>query len=68
MKQRLLCSMLLALCVLGVEAAVPGVYDVRDYGAKGDGKALDHVAINKAIEAATRNGGGQVLLTAGTYL
>ena len=27
-------------------------YNVRDYGAKGDGKVLDHTAINKAIEAA----------------
>ena len=68
MKRRLLFSMLLALCVLGVQAAVTGAYDVRDFGAKGDGKALDHMAINKAIEAATKDGGGQVVLTAGTYL
>lgn len=68
MKQRLLCSMMLILCVLGVQAAMLGVYNVRDYGAKGDGNALVHVAINKAIEAATKDGGGQVVLTAGTYL
>lgn len=68
MKQRLLCSMVLALCVLGVQAAVAGVYDARDYGAKGDGKTLDHAAINKAIDAANNDGGGQVVLTAGTYL
>ena len=68
MKRRLLFSILLALCVLGVQAAVTGAYDVRDFGAKGDGKALDHMAINKAIEAATKDGGGQVVLTAGTYL
>ncbi len=68
MKRRLLFSMLLALCVLGVQAAVTGAYDVRDFGAKGDGKALDHMAINQAIEAATKDGGGQVVLTAGTYL
>ena len=49
-------------------AAAPGVYDVRDYGAKGDGTTLDHRAINKAIEAATAGGGGQVVLSAGTYL
>ena len=49
-------------------AAAPGVYDVRDYGAKGDGTTLDHGAINKAIEAATAGGGGQVVLSAGTYL
>lgn len=60
--------MMLILCVLGVQAAMLGVYNVRDYGAKGDGNALVHVAINKAIEAATKDGGGQVVLTAGTYL
>ena len=60
--------MVLALCVLGVQAAVAGVYDARDYGAKGDGKTLDHAAINKAIDAANNDGGGQVMLSAGTYL
>jgi len=53
--------------LLAIEAAAH-VYDVRDYGAKGDGKTLDHGAINAAIEAATRAGGGQVVLPAGTYL
>ena len=32
MKQRLLCSMLLALCFFGTQAAVPGAYDVCDDG------------------------------------
>ena len=49
-------------------AAATGVFNVRDYGAKGDGKTLDSPAINAAIEAAVRDGGGQVLLPAGTYL
>ena len=51
--------------------ACPGmasVYNVRDYGAKGDGTTLDSPAINAAIEAAVKDGGGQVLLPAGTYL
>ena len=43
-------------------------YNVRDYGAKGDGKVLDHTAINKAIDACTAGGGGQVVVPAGTYL
>jgi hypothetical protein len=41
---------------------------VRDFGAVGDGKALDTAAINQAIEACTTAGGGQVLLPPGTYL
>ena len=44
------------------------VYNVRDFGAKGDGQALDHEAINRAIEAAVAGGGGQVLVPAGNYL
>ena len=61
----MLCSVLLALVALVCQARV---YDVKDFGAKGDGKTLDHVAINKAIETATSEGGGQVVVPAGTYL
>lgn len=43
-------------------------YNVRDFGAKGDGKTLDSHAINEAIEAAARAGGGTVSFPAGTYL
>lgn len=43
------------------------VHNVRDYGAKGDGKAIDSPAINAAIEAAAKEGGGTVFLPAGTY-
>lgn len=44
-----------------------GVFDVKKFGAKGDGKALDSPAINKAIDAAAAAGGGTVLFTAGAY-
>jgi len=44
------------------------IYNVRNYGAKGDGKTLDHLAINKAIDACVVRGGGTVLLPTGTYL
>lgn len=44
------------------------VYNVKDYGAKGDGVQLDSDAINQAIDAAAANGGGTVFLPAGTYL
>jgi len=42
-------------------------YDVRSFGATGDGKTIDTPAINKAIEAAANAGGGTVLFPAGTY-
>jgi polygalacturonase len=47
---------------------VAGIYDVRSFGAAGDGKTLDSPAINKAIETAAAAGGGTVRFPAGTYL
>lgn len=44
------------------------IYDVRSFGAKGDGKSLDTPAINKAIDAAAAIGGGTVIFSAGRYL
>jgi len=41
---------------------------VRDFGAAGDGKALDTPAINRAIDAAAAAGGGTVWFSSGTYL
>lgn len=43
-------------------------YNVRNYGAIGDGKNLDSPAIDKAIQTAADAGGGTVYLPAGTYL
>lgn len=42
-------------------------FNVREFGATGDGKTLDSLSINKAIAAAAAVGGGTVHLPAGTY-
>ena len=52
----------------GSAGASPAVFDVRTYGASGDGKTIDTPAINRAIEAAAAAGGGTVLFPAGAYL
>jgi len=49
-------------------SAAQGIFDIRTYGAVGDGKAVDSPAINKAIEAAAAAGGGTVLFPPGTWL
>ena len=43
------------------------MYNIRDYGAKGDGKTLDTAALQSAIDACTRDGGGRVLVPAGIF-
>ena len=47
--------------------AVGSIYDVRSFGAAGDGKTIDSPAINRAIEAAANAGGGTILFPSGTY-
>jgi polygalacturonase len=44
-----------------------GAYDIRSFGAVGDGKTIDTAAVNRAIEAAAASGGGTVRFPAGTY-
>lgn len=43
-------------------------YDVREFGAKGDGKTVDTPAVNRAIAAVAAAGGGTLVFPAGTYL
>jgi len=44
-----------------------GIFSVREFGAVGDGNAIDTPAVNRAIDAAAAAGGGTVLFPAGTY-
>ena len=55
----------LILTLLPLHAAV---FDVTAFGAKGDGKTLDHEAIRKAVDAASAAHGGTVYFPPGTYL
>jgi len=43
-------------------------YNVKKYGAVGDGVHLDNIAINKAIDDCAAHGGGSVSIPAGKYL
>jgi hypothetical protein len=44
------------------------LYNVRDFGAKGDGNTLDTIAIQKAIDACHNDNGGTVVIPAGNFL
>jgi polygalacturonase len=69
-RRRFIAGMVL-LSAVGVgplRAQEAGTFNVRSFGAKGDGKALDTAAINRAIAAAADAGGGRVHFPAGEYL
>jgi hypothetical protein len=46
----------------------PRIFDVKAFGATGDGRTLDTPAINRAIDECSATGGGAVYLAPGTYL
>jgi polygalacturonase len=50
------------------EHAKAGVYNVREFGAVGDGETPDTEAIQAAINACAESGGGMVLVPPGTWL
>jgi hypothetical protein len=45
-----------------------GTYNIRDFGAKGDGITLDNVAVQAAIDECNKNQGGTVLVPAGVFV
>ena len=68
--------MLAVLSLLVVVVACPGAaasgpanaWDARAYGARADGRTLDTKAIQAAIDACAKAGGGTVHLTGGVFL
>ena len=43
-------------------------YNIRDFGAKGDGSTLDTAAVQAAIDACNKDQGGTVLVPAGVFV
>lgn len=62
--RQLLYTLFLCSQVFMTAAADLPVFNILDYGARGDGKTNDAAAIQKTIDAAAAAGGGQVLFPA----
>lgn len=66
--KRLLSVILCVLMSVEMSHAQTVSFNVKDYGARGNGKRLDSPAIQRAIDACHRAGGGTVIVPPGTYL
>ena len=60
--------MLLAVITYLASTVSAASHSVRDFGAVGDGKTLDTVAIQNALDTVANDGGGEVLIPAGRYI
>ena len=60
-------SLILAIVLTTSAAGEANNYDLRRFGAVGDGKTLDTQAIQKAIEKCAKDGGGTVIFRQGVY-
>lgn len=53
---------------LDASEAMHAVFDVRTFGAVGDGRTLNTAAIQKAVDACAASGGGEVLVAGGKFV
>jgi polygalacturonase len=67
LSRRIAVAVLMAWMGAGAARAEPRIFLGNDYGAKGDGKSLNTVSIQRAIDAAAA-AGGTVALKPGIYL
>ena len=61
-------AVLMGVLAAGATGAQTDNYNVRDYGAKADGKTDDTAAFQSALDAAGKAGGGTVYAPRGNYL
>jgi polygalacturonase len=63
-KKRILVVLLINMLIISINAQ----FEVKKFGAVGDGKTLDTKSIQSAINKANSEGGGVVDISSGTYL
>lgn len=69
MKRTLICALFLAAGSVGLRAAEPAApFNVRQFGATGDGHTKDTAALQQALDACAAAGGGVVIVPPGVYL
>jgi exo-poly-alpha-galacturonosidase len=64
----LLIGLLFLFTVPGVSVGAPRTYDITKFGALGDGKTLNTLNIQKAIDDCYKDGGGVVVVPKGRFI
>ena len=59
---------LILVIFLSIASLRGETYDIKSFGAVGDGKTINTLAIQKAIDKCRDNGGGTVLIPRGTFI
>jgi parallel beta-helix repeat protein len=62
------CIITLFIFCICLTVSAQKIFDIKKYGAVGDGKTLNTKAIQKAIDAANKNKGGRVVFSKGEFL
>jgi hypothetical protein len=62
------CVLLLSLGMKSDIVSAPLQWDIRDYGARGDGKTVNTIFIQKAVNACYAAGGGTVVVPSGMFI
>lgn len=69
MKQQPLIKLIITVLALAINTGLYAAdFNIKDYGATGDGITLNTLAIQKAIDACTKSGGGKVIFPEGRFL
>ncbi len=70
MYSKISCSLIVALLMFVADACINNsrIYNITDFGARGDGKKINTKSINEAVRKCSNEGGGTVVIPRGKFI
>jgi polygalacturonase len=71
MNSKILCSLIVAFLLFVADACNnnnSSIYNITDFGARGDGKKINTKSINEAVRKCSNEGGGTVVIPRGIFI